>query len=329
MKESDIRNQEVLNRYLELVQKDCELYFKDIKAFPRVPCPACHYRQVTMEFIKNDFEYVTCKNCDTLFVHNRPKIKQLSAFYGASESSVYWINYFFKPFIEARRQKIFQPRVKSIIKTFGNNQKWAIGDIGAGFGIFLEELRKLWPKSQFVAIEPSLEQADICRNLGFEVKNCFLEELTGCENRFGLLTGFELFEHLYDPQDFLKSVYRLLKPGGYFFLTTLNGHGFDIQVLWKNAKAVSPPHHLNFFNPESITNLFLQQGFKIRELTTPGQLDWDIVERMITNENVVMENRFLKLLAYSRNQEGAKKEFQDWLVKNKLSSHMRVLVQKL
>ena len=61
-------------------------------------------------------------------------------------------------------------------------------------------------------------------------------------------------------------------------MTTLNGRGFDILLLWNKSKSIAPPLHLNFFNPGSIRILLEKIGFQILEISTPGKLDWDIVE---------------------------------------------------
>lgn len=328
MKEQEIRSREALNTYLELVQKDCKNYFKDKEYYVKTSCCACGSEDYEAQFNKNGFDYVTCGICNTLYVINRPPANKLKEFYSESESSVYWTNYFFRPVLEIRREKIFHPRVESVVAYFGDRgkEKWSIGDIGAGFGIFLEELQKEWPKSFFVAIEPSIEQAEICRKLGVSVECCFVEELEGYDGKFDFLTAFELFEHLSDPLVFAKKVYQLLKPGGYFWMTTLNGQGFDIQLLWEKSKAVTPPHHLNFFNPKSLSAMLEKAGFVIEDVKTPGKLDWDIVEGMIVNEGVEI-GRFWKMLAEQATAE-AKSELQDWISRNCFSSHMKILARK-
>ncbi|MBF0523108.1 MAG: class I SAM-dependent methyltransferase [Candidatus Omnitrophica bacterium] len=327
MKESDIRSREALEIYLKLVQEDCEKYFSDKASFARVPCSACQGVGIHARFTKNGFEYGVCKDCGTLYVRNRPSAEALLKFYAESRSTSYWVNCFFMPFIDARREKIFKPRVEAVAKMFGQDPSWVIGDVGAGFGIFLEELRGVWPKSRFVAIEPSQEQAQICRAKGLAVECCFMEDLEGYKEEFDFLTAFELFEHLLDPSEFITSIRNILKPGGYLYLTTLNGEGFDIQVLWEKAKSVSPPHHLNFFNPGSLKQFLEKNGFEIVLLETPGQLDWDIVEGMVVKENIEA-GRFWDLLA--KKASGAvKKEFQDWLSRSLLSSHMKVIARKI
>ena len=72
--------------------------------------------------------------------------------------------------------------------------------------------------------------------------------------------------------------------------------------------------------------MFERLGFEIVEISTPGKLDWSIVEGMIKNEGVDL-GRFWSLLS-KESDEKCKKGLQDWISRNNLSSHMSILVQK-
>jgi SAM-dependent methyltransferase len=143
---------------------------------------------------------------------------------------------------------------------------------------------------------------------------------------FDFLTAFELAEHVFDPEGFFQKAYQLLKPGGHFLLTTLSGKGFDTLLLWERSKSISPPHHLNFFNPRSIERLLKRLGFETAECVTPGRLDWDIVEGMIRKDGVSL-GRFWDHLCQEGNEQ-CKAEIQAWISRNRLSSHMRVLARR-
>ncbi len=326
MKEEDIRKREVFDQYLEMVKKDVGAFFGDQSVFIQIPCPACSSQDCSTQFNKSAFKYVLCSVCGTLFVNPRPPFELLADFYIQSPSTKFWVNEFFKPVAEARRVKIFGPRAEYVTQKFGSDPEWIVGDIGAGFGLFLEELSKIWPSSKLVAIEPSEEMSEICKAKGFEALPCTIEDVTGWDKKFDLLTSFELFEHVYDPQTFLRKIWELLRPGGRLLMTTLNGEGFDIQVLWDKSKSVSPPHHMNFFNPRSMKILLEKCALTIEEISTPGRLDWDIVEGMIQNDGVDA-GKFWDLLAKG-GTEACKKEFQGWISKNNLSSHMRIVAKK-
>lgn len=326
MKEEEIRKREVFNKYLQLVAEDAKVFFKSDELI-KIDCPACDNTNHEYVFSKANFNYVLCKSCETLFVNPRPTIERLREFYANSPSSDFWVEEFFSPVAEARREKIFKPRAEYVHTTFPQLQNKTIGDIGAGFGLFLEELKKICKETRLIAIEPSLKMIEICKNNAFEMIPDFLENVdSNYNNSFFLLVSFELFEHLGNPKIFLKKAHALLQPGGYLLLTTLNGEGFDIQVLWENSKSIFPPIHLNFFNPSSIGILLRKVGFKIEEISTPGKLDWDIVEGMI-KEECIDTGRFWNLLAENDSEE-CKRELQDWISKNNLSSHMRILARK-
>lgn len=325
MKEEDIRKRSVFNRYLELVADDVKVFF-DKGNFLETNCPACASADIGFEFEKTNFSYVSCRKCGTLFVNPRPSLEVMKRFYSESASTSFWVNEFFKPVAEARREKIFRPRAEYLSAFLREDKISAVAEIGAGFGIFLEELRKISPNKHYIAIEPSKEMADICSRKGLETRMAMFEEISDMDGKLDLLVSFELLEHLVRPEDFFNKAYSLLRPGGKLVFTTLNGMGFDILLLWESSKSVTPPHHLNFFNPYSVKLLIERFGFEAQDISTPGKLDWDIVEGMIKNEGAKL-GRFWQKIADQAGQE-CKKGLQQWIIKNSLSSHMRVLAKR-
>ena len=283
--------------------------------------------RITEEFEKIGFKYVSCNNCSTLFVSPRPSSDILKKFYSKSPSSSFWVNEFFMPVAEVRREKIFKPRAEYISKILELDKRLVIGDIGAGFCLFLEELKKMMINgSDYYAIEPSVEMSNICQRKGIKVKCMCLEDINDMDDNFDLLTAFELIEHLFDPISFFKKIYSLLRPGGIMYITSLNGKGFETLLLWEQSKSISPPHHLNFFNTGSIRMLLENIGFKIMEISTPGKLDWEIVEGAIKRDKTKV-NRFWDMLA-NEGCEESKRGLQDWIAKYNLSSHMSILAGK-
>lgn len=230
------------------------------------------------------------------------------------------------PFSEARREKIFVPRATDFAKEFPEYRSKRIGDIGAGFGLFLEELKKLWPESELYAIEPSVDMVKICEDKGLKVIPKMFEDLSEDDGKFDFLCSFELFEHLNKPKIFLEKANKALTMGGRMLITTLNGKGFDIQLLWEKHKNVNPPHHLNFINPGSMRIVLETSGFEVERITTPGKLDWDIVEKMIENGNADLGRWWDTVYEAS---EDAKAGLQQWVTSNNLSSHIRVVAKKV
>lgn len=319
MKESEIRPKEILDRYLELSLSDAQKM--DRGAFVDVPCPACRSSSFLIKFHKNGFEYRQCNDCRSLYGSPRPDEKALQKFYEDGESSSYWAQVFFPAVAESRREKLFRPKAERIATLFGNRipPPQTICDVGAGYGIFLEELRRVFPQASFHAIEPGAKLAAVCRSRGFETLEATAEGSSLWQERFDLVISSEVIEHVFSPEAFLRSLFRLAKPGGRVLLTGLGYEGFDILILQEKSKSVFPPHHINFMSVQGFETLCRNVGFRSSEIWTPGQLDVDIV----LNSGAAPE--FLNRLAA---RTGAVDELQSLLARHRLSSHIWVFASR-
>jgi len=317
MKEADIRPREITDRYLELSIKDaCKM---DRSHFLSIDCPACLSRSYCCKLQKNGFDFQLCQDCGSLFCSPRPDPEILNLFYESGESAEYWANVFFPAVAELRREKLFRTKAAAIVdllRTKGISAPTAICDVGAGYGIFLEELSKYFPEASLHAIEPSQSLAAVCRKKGFETLESNVEDAKLWEGRFDLVISSEVLEHVYSPEAFVRSLSLLCRPDGHALVTCLGYDGFDILVLQEKSKAISPPHHLNFLSVKGLSVLFRRGGFQDIEVTTPGLLDVDIV----LNSGSAPE--FLKALS---KREGAISDLQTLLQKHKLSSHVWIL----
>eukprot|EP01133_Synstelium_polycarpum_P004767 gene4767-5554_t len=251
--------EKIFNEYLDLAARDIVTFFSAALK-TEISCPACggegdHWVE------KSGFTY---------------KLDSLS--------TKFWATTFYKITEAARREKLWKPKAQ----LEGDPVKFVI-DIGGGYGVFDEEIRLILPVEPFV-IEPSKHLAEVCRAKGLNVLEKFMEDVTPDELPRGrkCYVSFELFEHLYDPEYFLKVVFDGMEAGDLFIFTTLSGAGLDIQVLGEHAKALSPPHHLNFMNPKSVSHLLNKIGFVVLEANTPGKLDIDI----LNNNKEFIQDKF-------------------------------------
>lgn len=327
MKEHDIRPEALLNKYVELSAKDAEICFAD-DSRDEVSCVACGAADSEYQFEKNGFAYSQCNSCGTLFQNPRPSIDSFEEFYRNSESSRYWAEVFFPAVSEIRRDKIFKPRVQrlaSLCEEKGINVENLI-DVGAGYGIFLDEWRSIHPATKTIAVEPSSSLAEECRSKGFEVVEEIVENVEGYNNSANLVTCFEVLEHVHTPLDFVKDLKELARPGGYVFISTLGIDGFDLQVLWEKSSQISPPHHINFLSVDGFIKLFQRAGLEDISVTTPGQLDVDIVKNAFKKDPEILNGqRFLKKLI---NDDQSAEAFQKFLVEQRMSSHAWVIGRK-
>jgi len=323
MKENEIRPQNIFDEYLKLAEQDVTTYFGNA-SLVRIDCPACG-RRGRFSFFKKGFHYEECPKCLTLFVNPRPEREAFDRYYTDAPSTKYWATNFYKETESARRESLWKPKARLIKeKVEKYSQGGAILDIGGGYGIFAEEIGKI-SRADIIVIEPSLHLAQVCRKKGLAVIEKFLEELSDeMIPRSGRnFVSFELFEHLYDPAAFLLALKGLMQKGDLFIFTTLSSTGVDIQVLWENSKSVSPPHHLNFFNPKSVLLLLNRLDFNVLEITTPGKLDINIMEN---NLGLIKDRFWINYLKTASEQE--KERMQAFISENFLSSHMMVVCSK-
>ena len=329
MKESDIRPQELFRRYLELAEEDARTFFSDHARFVAVPCPACGEDDGRSAFEKHGFRYATCGGCGSLYLTPRPTADSLNKYYREGKAVQFWASDFFRVTAEARRERIFQPRAHfaSDLAQRAGLAHGTFVDVGSGYGIFLEEIRRTEVFRDVVGIEPAPDLAEICRQKGFRVIEDVAENVDGSRLQAAMATSFEVLEHLFDPLAFLQGLRGMLQPGGLLVATTLTCTGWDIQVLWQHSKSVYPPHHVNLMSVEGFRRLVARAELELVEIATPGQLDVDIVKNALDENPKLPLSRFETHLIRDAD-ERTREAFQRFLQENLLSSHVRLVCRR-
>ncbi|MBC3899064.1 methyltransferase domain-containing protein [Acetobacterium malicum] len=328
MKENDIRPEELLNVALDLHKQDIEDIMKKKHEFIEFCCPSCGKNKNNLVYKKEGFLFNKCTKCNTVYISPRPTAKLLEEFYDNSKSMVYWNQVLFPSSEVYRKENIFKNRALKVIEIcqkYGNDFG-TIVDVGAGYGTFCEVLKELNGFERVVAVESSIGLAETCKHKGIETINKQIEEVVLKD--VSVVTNFEVLEHLFNPEEFVKACYRVLPKDGMFVLTTPNIDGFELSMLETFSPNIGGPEHLNYFNPSSITYLLEKSGFEVLEISTPGKLDAELVRKEIINGNIdVSEDRFLQMVLVDQ-WEKVGESFQNFLEINKLSSHMWVVAKK-
>jgi hypothetical protein len=324
--EDTIRPHDIFEEYLRLATLDIETYFRGVDMV-HIDCPVCKIPGKGV-FTKSGFTYEECSDCKSLYVNPRPCTEAFDKYYTDSPSTKFWATTFYKITESARRETLWKPKanlVKLTIERYRHsNESINIIDIGGGYGVFDEEINAIM-KANCVIIEPSVHLAEICRNKGFKTIEKFMEDVDSDEIPKGnnCFVSFELFEHLHDPGQFLQTLYKIMREGDLFIFTTLSGMGIDIQILRENSRSVSPPHHLNFLNPKSLSTLLRNTGFEVMEAATPGKLDMDI---LFKNKDIIQDNFWRNYFDYSSEED--RNAMQLSIAANGLSSHMMMTCRK-
>jgi SAM-dependent methyltransferase len=166
-----------------------------------------------------------------------------------------------------------------------------IVDVGCGPGHFLALGRERgW---QGLGIEPSRQAAAHARELGVEVVEDFLTPELG--QRLGCFDAAHLsdvLEHLPDPRALLETCHGLLSPGGMICVSVPNDYN-PLQAVLREGDDhgpwwLAPPHHLNYFDFDSLRGLLERSGFEVLRASTsfPMELFALMGERYVGNDAV-------------------------------------------
>lgn len=331
-REEDIRPAHLMEEAEEATRADIARLLSRRAEFVRVPCPGCDSTVARRLFSKNGFDYDQCSGCDTFYVNPRPSPTVLDWFYRDSATYAYWNAHVFPAAEEARRRLIVGPRVDRVLELCD-----AVGvptesllEVGAAFGTFCLEVASRNRFARVLAVEPTPELAQTCRSRGLETIEQPFEAYaasTGTDH-FTVIANFEVLEHLFSPRAFLRTVHRMLGPGGLLVLTCPNGQGFDIQVLGTVSESIDH-EHLNYFSPRSLARLLVDCGFQVLDARTPGRLDAELVrKKALAGDFDLSTQPFLRrVLLEEWDRLGS--AFQDFLVQNRLSSNMWLAARKL
>ncbi len=328
IKEDEIRPEDIFNEFMNLSAADAEGFF-DKSKFVEVSCSGCGFDSVQSSFVKYSFRYNHCAGCGSIYVSPRPDLSELTRYYSVSKSQKFWSEKILKKTGEKRKESIMLPnitRIEEILAGAGRNPK-RILDIGAANGTFLSEWKKRHSKAELYGIEPCKESAQQCEALGINVYEGSVEDEAEKGSVCGdLVTCFEVIEHVQDPEIFAKAIYKVTASKGMAIMSCLGADGFDIQLLWEKSRSLMPPYHLNFLSQKGMQGLFSKAGFERVEIFTPGRLDVQIVQKSIERGISPELSRFEKLLL-SRGEDTLQ-EFQQFLAKNCLSSHVWIVCYK-
>jgi ubiquinone/menaquinone biosynthesis C-methylase UbiE len=140
-----------------------------------------------------------------------------------------------------------------------------------------------WIKEQgftMTGVEPSSEMMKLAKENfpDIEVINSIASALPFEDNSFDLIVSFEVLRYLDKPENIrsYKEFYRVLKPGGKFFVTQVNLYCTDLYYFFHNIKSVycrlsNKVHHFcNFTTSGKEEKLLKQIGFS--EVNTVGRL---------------------------------------------------------
>lgn len=216
---------------------------------------------------KNGFDVIKCDMCQFKHIVPIPTEKDLKQIY---EDEYYTED---KPqYIEHMNKDLewwnltYDDRYDSFEEKLGEDRR-TILDVGSGPGIFLKRgLERGW---DVTGIEPSKQAFNYSSGtLGLNIHNMFLNHSSKKHlDHYDVIHLSEVLEHIPEPIELLKIVHEKLNPSGLICVVVPNDYN-PFQLSLRDACKfdpwwLAPPHHINYFNPNSLEHLLNSIGFEI------------------------------------------------------------------
>jgi len=199
-----------------------------------------------------DLKYVPeiwkCKNCRSSFTQNAIKPADAEKFYASGEGSKRWSP---KSFIDDKTQN-----VRDCLDKYLLNKNARLLDVGCNTGEFLDYAAKSGIKTY--GLELCEQSCEIVNGKGHKAFRTG-EEI---KETFDLITGFDVFEHLYDPNGFLSFIHGLLNKDGILILITGNPDSLPARISKGNWWYFNYPEHVIYPSPNYFN---MVKGFRVIE----------------------------------------------------------------
>ena len=240
----------------------------------------------------NEFEVIHCQLCDFKHVIPLSKPEELEKLYSEEYYSKEKPLYIERYVEDKEWWDITYDQRFTLFESYLQQKGRSLLDVGSGPGLFLKKGQELgWIVK---GIEPSTQAAEYSREvLKLDIEENFLDaNLAKNLGQFDVVNLGEVIEHLSDPTEMLKIVNSMLHNGGLISIIAPNDFN-PFQLLLENSCdydpwSIAPPHHLNYFDKESLSKLLDRCGFEVvhNETTFPIDMFLLMSENYIGNDDL-------------------------------------------
>lgn len=216
--------------------------------------PKLLFEEVEDSCYADDYHaYHNVKPNDNIFQRLKNFIKHAALnYYLGYGPKKFWQRIFYSPFL---RMSFYPEFVKG----------GKVLDIGCGIGKYLHYLEDLgW---DVYGVDISSRAVEGARKSGLE--NVFqgeLQEVRFESSFFDVVDLHHVFEHIPNPNETLKEINRILKPGGEVVITLPNFSSLAAKIFGKHWGGIDLPIHLFYFNRRSLDYVLKKNGFEIKKV---------------------------------------------------------------
>lgn len=224
-------------------------------------CPLCALDEPQHVGREGQFDVARCRRCGLAYVRPRPTDSDLHTFYNESYYASDQAGSM--GFTEYRRH---EPGIRLVARERLTTmrtylQPGRLLDVGCAYGFFLDAAREAgWDA---VGVELAAAAAARARTeFDLDVRAGTLHEQAWPDGAFDAVTLWDALEHTLDPLAILREVHRILRPGGYCFLTVPDAGTWIARLLgrhWFGYRKAG--EHTFFFTRDTVRTALARTEF--------------------------------------------------------------------
>lgn len=176
-------------------------------------------------------ELVQCKNCD--HITRNPRLSPIAALKEYSEDSYHpdWLEASYKPYCD-----LFLSDIQRLQYMIG--EKATVLEIGSQVGGFLHAATSIgW---EAIGVDIGKDMVNFARSKGHLVMEGTLDDAKFSIDLFDAVFVWNCFEMLPDPWGSLKEIFRIMRPGGFLFITIPNGSFIKVIQPLLRLRSIKP-----------------------------------------------------------------------------------------
>jgi len=144
-------------------------------------------------------------------------------------------------------------------------------EVGCGYGYFLQAAEEAGYDAYGIDLSPMAVEWAAKRHPD-RVFLGLLEEVPEIQGqKYDVIFGSHLIEHLTEPSDFLRQAGKLLRPGGLVVMVTPNIKSLLSRVSGSRWVSFKIPEHVSYYDPATITTLLSRTGYTVRSVDSAYQ----------------------------------------------------------
>jgi SAM-dependent methyltransferase len=223
-------------------------------------CPVCNSESELEIFFKEGGRYVKCKQCSMVYLNPVFKDFAIKDYYESnhseqsevveSDTDNFYVNIYNNGLDDIQKAS---PKTSNIL------------DIGCSSGLFLDLAKKR--NLDTYGVELNQKEYQFAKEKGHNVHNELLENIS-FEEKFDVVTLWDVFEHLIDGEFYLNEIKKVLSDSGKIFLQIPSSDSLASKILQEKCNMYDGLEHVNLYGVETIKMLAGKCGLEVLSIKT-------------------------------------------------------------